>query len=140
VSFSTSCWSSTVWSWSVGAVVEVVEIVEHQVHVLLLLPLKMMYNSLVFMDFYSDVGVGLSGNCPGFDETSAGCIWLHVVIALSCAHFRSGLLGLLLLLVGLHWVDRSSVEFLLTATHRLVVELPALLLELVVAYVEGVSA
>lgn len=134
---TTCCWSPTVGG--VGTVVEVVEIVEHQVHVLLLLPLEVVYDSLVFVDLYSDVGVGLSGNGSGLDETCAGRVLLHVVITLSCVPFRDRM-RCLLLLIGLHRVGRPSIELLLAATHRLVVELPALLLELVVADVKGVSA
>lgn len=41
-------------------VIEIIEIVKHEVHVLLLLPLQMVYNSLVLVHLYPDVGIGLS--------------------------------------------------------------------------------
>lgn len=66
-------------------VVEVVEVVEHQVHVLFLFILQVVNDPLVFVYFNSDVGVWLSRYSSGFDEV----VMIHCVASLSCWNFRS---------------------------------------------------
>ena len=101
---------------------EIVEVVKHQVHVLLLLTLQVVDYSLILMDLDPDVRVRLPGYGPGFDE--AARLLVHIVAAL-----RSG-----------DVVPDIRVQPLLPPPHRLVVELATLLLQLVVAHVERVAA
>ena len=46
--------------------IEIVEIVEHQIHIFLLFTLKVMYYSMIFMNFYSNMSVRLSRYCSWF--------------------------------------------------------------------------
>jgi len=101
---------------------EIVEVVEHEVHVLLLLALQMVDDSLIFVHLDSDVCVSLAGNGSRFDKTS--CLLVHVVATMGGRIIGS--------LVG--------VQSLLSPAHGLVVEFTALFLKLVIAHVKGVSS
>lgn len=52
-----SCRPPSVWcAW----IVEIIEIVEHEVHIFLFFSLQMMYNPLIFVDLYPDMRICLS--------------------------------------------------------------------------------
>jgi len=55
---SPCCWASSIRSGP--SIIKVVEVVEHEVHVLLLLTLEMVNDALVFVHLDADVGVSLS--------------------------------------------------------------------------------
>jgi hypothetical protein len=63
---------------------EVIEIIEHQVHVFLLLFLQVVNNSLVFVNLNSDVCVCLSRDGPWFNEI----VDVDVVASLSSGNLR----------------------------------------------------
>ena len=121
IELSASCWSATIGSWGVA---KVVKVVEHEVHVLLFLTLEVVDDPLILVHLDSDVSISLPRDGPRFDESSANLLILlvHVVVALSCGHLVSG------------------SELFLATTHGLVVQVSALLLQLVVTYIESVAA
>lgn len=112
-------------------IVEVIEVVEEQVHVLevLLLALQVVDNALVFVHLYPDVRVSLPRLRSRGDEG-------RLLLVLT----NHWLLGQVLV----HWVlptARASVGLLLLApAERLVVKLAALLLNLVITNIESVAA
>ena len=107
-------------------VVEIIEVVEHEVHVFLLFSLQMVYDALVFVHFDADVCVRLPRNGPRLDK-AVGVALVHVVTA---QH----------ILLVLQVLLRSNVGLLLAPADVLVVELAALFLELVVTDIKRVSA
>lgn len=121
---SSRCRSPTIrpLSSSLALVAEVVEVVEHEVHVFLLLALQVVDYALVFVDLDPDVGICLPRNGSGFYE--AASFLVHVVAALSRRNIEASV----------------SVEPLLPATHGLVVEFSTLFLKLVVADIKSVSS
>ena len=92
-----------------------------------------MDDTLVLVNFDSNVGVCLSGNSSRLYETGARRVLLYVVIPLSGTDLR-----LSLLLIDLQRISWPAIKLLLTATHRLIIELSALLLKLIVTDVESV--
>ena len=113
------------------SIVEVIKVVEHQIHVLALLILKVVDNSLVLLHLYPDMGVSLPRDSPWFDEIAArslflGQLILHVVSALS----RRDILN--------HPIWSVINIILLSPVHRLVIEIPRLLVQLVIRDVEGI--
>ena len=60
---------------------EIVEVVEHQVHVLLLFALQVMDDSLVLVHFDTNVSIGLPGYGSRLDEVAS--LLIHVIAALS---------------------------------------------------------
>lgn len=104
-------------------IIEVVEVVEHEVHVFLFLLLKMVDDSFVFVNFNANVRISLPWNCSWLDKL----VIIHMVVALSSWNF------------GHHPHRTNSVKRLfLLASDWVVVELSALFLKLILAYVEGV--
>lgn len=67
---------------SLISMTKIVEVVKHQVHILLLLTLKVMDDALVLVHLDSDVRVSLSGDCSRLDEVAS--LLIHVVAALGC--------------------------------------------------------
>ena len=67
LSIISCCWSSTIRSCAC-LVAEIIEIVEHQIHVFLFVLLQVMNDSLVFVDFDPDVSIGLARDGTGFHE------------------------------------------------------------------------
>lgn len=118
-----SCRPPSVWcAW----IVEIIEIVEHEVHIFLFFSLQMMYNPLIFVDLYPDMRICLSWDSSWLLKFSSDLIF-RMVAALCSGH----------ILLRRHW---HTVLFFLTSAHGLVIEFPALFLELVVTHVESVSA
>jgi len=103
-------------------VAEIVEIVEHEIHIFLLLALQVMDNSLILVHLDPDVRVGLPRYGSRLDETSR--LLVHVVASLRGGDVMSNV----------------CVEALLSSAHGLVVEFAALLLELIITDVKCVSA
>lgn len=127
VVLAAGCWPSSIRGDS--SVVEVVEVIEHQIHVFLLLPLQVVNDPLVFMNLNSDMGVCLSGNRPGFDEIGR-IVLIHVVTPLGRGHLRHH-----------DWGSASCcIQLLLSPSNRLVVEVSALLLKLIIAHTKCISA
>ena len=62
--------------------VEIIEVVEHEIHVLLLLALEVVYDPLVLVHFDPDVCICLSRNRPWLNEV----VLVHQVAPLCCAH------------------------------------------------------
>lgn len=79
----------------------------------------MVDDSLILVDFDSDVRISLPRDSSWFNEVSLRLILLHIIIILT-----------VFLLTALHVVGvcRAAVEFLLASAHRLVVEFSTLLL------------
>lgn len=86
----------------------------------------MVYDSLILMYLYPNVSVGLSRDCPRLDKVTP---LLYDLIIRVVASLRRG-----------HILLWRLILFFLASAHRLVIELPALFLELVVAHVKSVSA
>lgn len=103
-------------------VAEVVEVVEHEIHILLFFTLQVVDDSLILVHFDADVGVSLPRNCPWLNKAS--CLLVHVVASLCSRHI----------------MPHIRVQPLLPPAHRLIIEFAALFLQLVVADVECVSA
>lgn len=82
----------------------------------------MMYDSLILVHLYPDMSISLSRNGPRLDKISSNLI-VRMVASLRRGHI---LLWRYVLLLG-------------PPSHRLVIELSALLLKLVVTYVESIS-
>ena len=87
-----------------------------------------MNNPLILMDFDSDVSISLPGNGTWLHEVDR-LILVQVVTTLSCAYPWNHLI---------HLVDGAG--YFLLPSDGVVVELSALLLELIVTHVESVSA
>lgn len=139
---------STAGSWPTAipiryvCIIEVVEVVEHEVHVILLFMLQMVYDALILVHFDAYVRVSLARDGARLYEAAVwptlvllhklaarGRLLLcvaHVVATLSCRHIS-------------HDTVAAVVQLLLTTTHGLVVELARLLLQLVVADIECVT-
>ena len=77
---STSCCSSFILS--LLFFVEIVEIVKHQIHIFLLFTLKVMNNSMIFMDFDSYMSISLSRYCSRLDELTLLMI-IYIIVPLS---------------------------------------------------------
>ena len=90
------------------------------------------------MDLDSYMGIGLSGNCSRFYETSAGSVWMHIVVALSFSLIS--VLRRLLWLGLLHRICSTPIEFFLSASHGLVIKFSTLLLQLIIADIESVPS
>ena len=76
---STCCCSSFIGSWLFF--VEIIEIIEHKIHIFLFFTLKMMYNSMVFVNFYSYMSVCLSRYCSRFYKLTL-LVVVQIVISL----------------------------------------------------------
>lgn len=134
-SFSTSCGSSAI---RVVCVVEIVEVIKHEIHIFGLLTLKMVNDPLVFVHFYSNVSISLSRYSPWLDEvTRSQGIWIlliiiciHIVTTLGCWNITLMMISLPVLVIVL--------QFLATP-NRLIVEVFRLLLKLVIRHVEGIA-
>lgn len=63
--------------------VKIVEVVKHEIHVLLLLTLQVVDNPLIFVNFDSYVSISLSRDGSRFDQL----VLIDVVISLSCGNF-----------------------------------------------------
>ena len=63
--------------------VKIVEVVKHEVHVLLLLTLQMVDDPLIFVNFNSYMSISLSGDGSRFDQL----VLIVFVITLSCGNF-----------------------------------------------------
>ena len=89
VELSASSWSATIGCWGVA---KVVKVVEHEVHILLLLTLEVVDDPLILVHLDSDMSISLPRDGPWFDESSANLLILlvHVIVALSCGHLVSG--------------------------------------------------
>lgn len=127
---STSSWSSSIWR--IVTIVKIIEVIKHEVHIFLLLSLQMVDDSLIFMNFDSYVSISLTGDGSWFDKV-AGLVLIHVVATLGSRNIRH---HNLLPLTG-SW---STVDFLLSPTHRLIVKLSTLFLQLIVTDVKCISA
>ena len=145
---SASVLTSTAGSWPTAipiryvCIIEVVEVIEHEVHVLLLVMLQMVYDALILVYLNSYVRISLARDGARLYEAAVWPIlvlmrklpassWLllcvaHVIATLSCRHIA-------------HDAVAAVVQLLLTTTHGLVVKLARLLLQLVVADVECVT-
>ena len=113
---------SSIWrAW----IVEIIEVVEHEVHIFLFLSLQMVYNPLILVHLYPDMRISLSRDSSRLLKFSSYLIF-RMVAALCRGH----------ILLRRHW---HTVLFLLASAHGLVIEFPTLFLELVVTHVESVS-
>lgn len=126
----TSSWSPSVWR--IVTVVKVIEVIKHEVHIFLLFSLQVVYDSLILVDFDSYVSISLTRDGSRLDEV-ARLILIHVVATLGCRHIRH---HYMLALCG----SRTTVDFLLSPSHRLIVKLSTLFLQLIITDIEGVSA
>ena len=127
---TSSCWSSTIWCSS--TIIKVIEIVEHQVHVFLFFTLQVVDDTLVFVNFDSNVGVSLSGYSSRLNELPLR-ILVHVITPLGSWYISNHMWS------SLHILNWTTIKLLGSSTHRLVIEFSALLLKLVITYIEGVS-
>lgn len=108
-------------------IIEVIKVVEHKVHILLLFSLQMMYNPLIFVHFYPNMRISLSWDSSWLLEFSVSYLIFRMVAPLSRRY------------ILLRW-HRWCVLFFLTSPHRLVIEFPALFLELIITHIKSVSA
>lgn len=113
---------------------KIVEVVEHQVHVLLLLTLQVMNDPLILVYFDPYMRISLSRNGSWLYKLTLR-ILINIVTALRGIYIMRHLLPVLSL-----WPLCTSIKLLGSSTHALVVEFAALLLKLVVAHVEGIPA
>ena len=111
-SFAVGCTSSgppSVIVWAVD--VELVEVVEHEVHIFLFFALEVMNDSLILVNFYSDVSISLSWDCSWLNKIA----WLVImIVSLCCWNFH----------VSSSIVQWSSVS----SAHRLIIKFSALFL------------
>lgn len=113
---------SSIWrAW----IVEIIEVVEHEVHIFLFLSLQMMYNPLILVHLYPDMRISLSRDSSRLLKFSSYLIFR--MVAALCRGY---------ILLRRH---RHTVLFLLASAHGLVIEFPTLFLELVVTHVKSVS-
>ena len=117
VIFPSCCWASPVGSYV--SIIEVVEVVEHEIHILLFFSLEVVNDSLILVDFDSDVRISLPRDSSRLYEVSLRLILLHIIIILTVFLLTA------LHVIGVCW---AAVEFLLPSAHRLVVEFSTLLL------------
>ena len=66
---------------------EIVEVIKHQIHILLFLTLQMMDDSLIFMNLDSNVRVCLPRNSPRLYKTAS--LLIHIIAALCCRNIVS---------------------------------------------------
>ena len=93
----------------------------------------MVDNSLVLVNFNSDMGIGLSGNSSGFYKLPLG-VCIDVVATLCGVNIRT-------VVFSRHLLATLSIIYLFGASaHRLVIEFTALFLQLIIANVECVSS
>ena len=90
-----------------------------------------MDDTLVLVNFDSNVGVSLSGNSSRLNELPLR-ILVHVITPLGSWNVSNHVWS------SLHILDWTTIELLGSSTHGLVIEFPALFLQLIVAYVEGI--
>ena len=76
---STCCCSSFIGSWLLF--IKIVEIVEHKIHIFLLFTLKVMYNSMVFVNFNSYMSICLSRYSSRFYKLAILVI-IQIVVSL----------------------------------------------------------
>lgn len=92
----------------------------------------MVNDSLIFMNFDSYVSISLTGDGSGFDKVAL--VLIHVVATLGSRNVRH---HLVLTLTG----SRSTVDlFFLSPSHRLIVKLSTLFLQLIVTDIKCISA
>ena len=101
---------------------EIVEVIKHQIHILLFLTLQMMDDSLIFMNLDSNVRVCLPRNSPRLYKTAS--LLIHIIAALCCRNIVSDI----------------GIQSLLSSSHWLIVEFATLLLQLIVTNIECVTS
>ena len=117
------CWPSSIWrcTW---LITKIVEIIEHQIHVFLFVLLQMMYDSLIFVNFNSNMSIGLARYCTGFHEVCA-LILIEIITALNCRHFWWHMILIHHLLII---ILRTTIQLLLSSTHWFIIKLATLFL------------
>ena len=68
---------------------EIVEVIKHQIHILLFLTLQMMDDSLILMNFNSDMSICLPRNSPWLNK--ATCFLIHIIATLCCRNIVSNI-------------------------------------------------
>ena len=127
---SSSSWSSSIWR--IVTVVKVIEVIKHEVHIFLLLSLQMVDDSLIFVDFDSYVSISLTRDGSWFDKVTGLVLIIHVVATLGS---RNVWHHNVLPLTG----SRSTIDFLLSPSHRLIVKFSTLFLQLIVTNIKCIS-
>jgi len=94
-----------------------------------------MDDSLIFMNFNSYMSIGLSRNCSRLYKCAGRGLLVHIVTTLGGGHIRHYNVA------GVHnsWPYSRSIEFLLPPSHRLIIELSALFLNLVITHIKSVA-
>lgn len=117
------------WSFSIGSlrsslsfVLEIIEIIEHQIHIVLFFVLKMMYNPLIFVNFNSNVCISLSWNSSWFYKI----IIIQIVASLCCRNLRNHS-HLLMTIITFH-LGSVIKRFLLFPSNRIIIKVPTLFL------------
>lgn len=121
---SRSHWSfsiSSLWS-SLSFVLEIIEIIEHQIHIVLFFVLKMMNNPLIFVNFNSNMRISLPWNSSWFYEI----IIIQIVATLSRRNLRNHSY----LLMTIITIKLGSVikRFLLLPSNRIIIKVSTLFL------------